>query len=258
MIEIRNLVKFYGDKKAVDDISFTVHDGEILGFLGPNGAGKTTLFKTVLGLLKPQSGQILADGRDISRCSRTELARFMGYVPQNHIPPFPYSVMDVVLMGRNAHLNNGRTPAAEDYRIARESLETLCISYLEEKNYSRISGGERQLVLIARALTQQAKVLILDEPTSNLDFGNQVRVLKQVNRLARQGLSIIMSSHFPTDAFQYATQVAMLKDGVICKLGTPKEIITEENLKTIYGVDVRVADAEDRSGNKYVVCIPVV
>lgn len=258
-LELRDVAFNYEKNSSVlKGVSFTVDEGEILCLLGPNGAGKTTLFKTILGLLRPQKGTILMDGKDILQYSRRQLARFIGYVPQSHVPPFPYSVMDVVLMGRNAHLNNHRTPSEADYRIARESLATLHISYLEDKNYSRISGGERQLVLIARALTQQAELLILDEPTSNLDFGNQVRVLKKIRHLSNQGLSIIMSSHFPSDAFQNSSKVALLKDGVIDKIGAPRDIVTEENMKKIYGVDVYIANAEDRNGSKYLVCIPVV
>lgn len=258
-LEVRDIVFNYEKSgNVLKGVSFDIDAGDILCLLGPNGAGKTTLFKIILGLLKPRQGSILMDDKDILKYSRRELAQFIGYVPQSHIPPFPYSVIDVVLMGRNAHLNNHRTPTAEDYAIAHESLETLNISYLEDKNYSRISGGERQLVLIARALTQQAQLLILDEPTSNLDFGNQIRVLKQIRRLAQQGLSIIMSSHFPSDAFQNSSQVALLKNGVIDKIGPPQEIVTEENMKDIYGVDVHIANAEDRHGGKYLVCIPEV
>ncbi|HZK44439.1 MAG TPA: ABC transporter ATP-binding protein [Syntrophomonadaceae bacterium] len=258
-LELNDVAFGYEENKNVfNGVSLTVEAGEVLCLLGPNGAGKTTLFKTLLGLLKPQLGQILLDGRNISRWTRKEIAHFMGYVPQNHIPPFPYSVMDIVLMGRTAHLRNYASPNHHDKKIADASLDTLGISYLRKANYSEISGGERQLVLIARALTQQPQFLVLDEPTSNLDFGNQAKVLNCIKMLADDGLGVIMSSHFPDDAFQYASKVALLKDGQIHRRGTPQEVLTEENLQEIYNVDIRIAIAYSKTGEGYRVCIPVV
>lgn len=258
-LEIKNVGFAYEANNPVfDEISLSVKAGEVLCLLGPNGAGKTTLFKTILGLYKPHKGEIMLDGSNIISWDRCKIAHFMGYVPQNHIPPFPYRVMDVVLMGRTAHLKNYASPTKNDRRIARESLQILNISHLENKNYSQISGGERQLVLIARALTQTPKFLVLDEPTANLDFGNQVRVLSHIKKLAEKGLGVIMSSHFPDDAFQYSNKVAMMKDGQIYRCGTPAEVLNEENLHSIYGINVQIAEAYSKTGEGYKVCIPVV
>ncbi len=258
-LQLDNVAFAYDNKKDVfTGISLSIETGDLLCLLGPNGAGKTTLFKTLLGLLKPQLGQIYLNERNISDWSRKKLAHFMGYVPQSHIPPFPYSVMDIVLMGRTAHLRNYASPNRQDKKIAQESLDTLGISHLRKANYAEISGGERQLALIARALTQQPQFLVLDEPTSNLDFGNQVKVLNCIKLLADQGLGVIMSSHFPDDAFQYATKVALLKDGQIQRRGRPEEVLTEENLRQIYNVDIKIAIAYAGNGEGYRVCIPVV
>ena len=256
-LTLENVIyRYETGNEVLNGIDLTLSDGEILCLLGPNGSGKTTLFKLILGLMPPSGGRVTLNGRDVTAYPRRELGKILGYVPQNHIPAFPYSVLDMVVMGRNAHLENGRAPKQKDYDIARGALEDMGIESLAEKNYIRISGGERQLVLIARALAQQAKILILDEPTGNLDFGNQVRVLRQIRRLAKTGIAVLMSSHFPGDAFQNASRAALLKDGKIRESGAPEEVITEKNLKALYGVDVSVAAARDRAGNLYRVCVP--
>lgn len=257
-LDIRNLSFAYGKDPVFEGISMTVEKGEIVCLLGPNGAGKTTLFKTILGLYKARQGQVLVNGKDVSNSSRRELARVMGYVPQNHIPPFPYSVIDVVLMGRTAHINNYAVPSDLDLEVAREAMKNLNISYLENKNYTEISGGERQLVLIARALAQQPQILIMDEPTSSLDYGNQIRLLSHVKRLAAQGLSIIMSTHYPDHALFCAAKAVMLKEGRILCSGTAEEVITENNLSEIYGIDVQITNAIIRNGVHQRICVPVV
>ncbi len=252
-LELRNAGFAYGSTSVFKNLSFGVDDGDILCLLGPNGTGKTTLFKAILGLLKLDEGSVFYAGEDISGFSRRDIARFIGYVPQNHNPPFPFSVLDVVLMGRTAHLNNFASPTKRDVQVAEGAMETLGIMHLKDKVYTEISGGERQLVLVARALAQEPKVLVMDEPTSNLDFGNQVRVLSHIERLAKSGLVVIMSSHLPDHAFLCATRVALMKDGGIFAIGEPDRVVTEENLREIYGVNVRIVEASD--GHK--VCIPV-
>jgi len=258
-LEIRNLSFGYSSNKLIfEGVSLKVEKGEVVCLLGPNGAGKTTLFKTILGLYKARQGQVLVNGKDVSNCSRRELAKEMGYVPQNHIPPFPYSVIDVVLMGRTAHINNYAVPSDLDLQIAREAMANVNISYLEDKNYTEISGGERQLVLIARALAQQPQILIMDEPTSNLDYGNQIRLLSHIKRLAKQGLSIVMSTHYPDHALYCADKAIMLKDGHIIYSGTSEEVLTEHNLSKIYGIDVQIMDTVAKNGEQKKICVPVV
>ncbi|NLY70255.1 MAG: ABC transporter ATP-binding protein [Clostridiales bacterium] len=258
-LEIRNLSFAYKkDQPIIEGISMKVERGEIVSVLGPNGAGKTTLFKTILGLYKAYQGQVIVNGKDVSNSSRRELAKQMGYVPQNHAPSFPYSVVDVVLMGRTAHINNYASPSELDYRVAKEAMENLNILYLADKRYTEISGGERQLVLIARALAQEPKILVMDEPTSNLDYGNQIRLLNHIKRLAGQGLSIIMSTHHPDHALFCGGKAIMLKDGQILCSGSVDEVITEDNLKNIYGIDVEIANAQIKNGKLHKICIPVV
>ncbi len=255
-LEVRELSFGYSEEPVFQDVSFKVANGEIVSLLGANGAGKTTLFKTILGLFTAQTGQVFINGRNVSDSSRRELAKVMGYVPQNHIPPFPYSVIDVVLMGRTAHINNYAVPSDLDFEVAREAMAMVNILHLENKNYTEISGGERQLVLIARALAQKPQILVMDEPTSSLDYGNQIRLLSHVKKLANQGLSIIMSTHSPDHAIYCNSKVIMLKNGRVLCAGSAAEVITEENLKAIYDIEVEITNALVKSGEEKRICIP--
>lgn len=257
ILEIKNAVCGYGSKSVIKNISTTVKSGEILCILGPNGVGKTTLFKTILGFLKLQGGEILLDGKNTKSWSKKQLARMISYVPQTHTPPFPFKVLDVVLMGRTAHIGMFSTPSKYDKEIAEAAINDLNISYLKDKIYTEISGGERQMVLIARALAQQSKILVMDEPTSNLDFGNQIRVLEQINNLAKKGLGVIMTSHFPDHAFLCSTKVALMQKNNKFTVGNMNDIITEENLKSAYGVNVKIISTENSYGEKIKSCVPL-
>jgi len=257
-LEVINASCGYGKSTVVKNISMNVESGEILCLLGPNGVGKTTFFKTILGFLKLQSGNILLDGQDINNWPKKKLAESIGYVPQAHTPPFPFSVIDVIIMGRTAHIGMFESPSKKDKEIAEEAMNTLNIAYLKDKIYTEISGGERQMVLIARALTQQPKILVMDEPTSNLDFGNQVKVLEEINKLAKKGLGIIMTSHFPDHAFLCCTKVALMQKNNVFTIGTVDEVVTEENLKMAYGVDVKITSAINNKGEKVKSCVPMI
>ncbi|GBF35177.1 ABC-type cobalamin/Fe3+-siderophores transport systems ATPase components [Desulfocucumis palustris] len=257
-LELKNVTCGYGSKPVVHQVSLPVDSGEVLYLLGPNGSGKTTLFKTMLGLLRLQGGEILCGGENIGNWPRSRIARFMGYIPQAHNPPFPYKVLDIVLMGRTAHLGAFASPSENDQKIALEAIEALNISHLQNKIYTEISGGERQLVLIARALAQQPQVLIMDEPTSNLDFGNQLLVLRHVQKLAQMGLAVVMSSHFPEHALLSATKVLLLHKGKVFGAGRPEEMITEQSLKTLFGVDVKIITTTIRKGGETRVIVPLV
>ncbi len=246
----------YPSKPVGADASFTLEPGEVLCLLGPNGSGKTTLFKTILGLLRPQSGAVYLDEDDISHWGRRRLARAMGYVPQAHTAYFPFSVLETVLMGRTAHMRLFGTPSRRDVGIAEQALATLNLAHLRDAIYTRISGGERQLALIARALAQEPRILVMDEPTASLDFGNQMLVLDQVRRLAERGIGIILSSHDPDHAFLCAQRVAMLHRGRLIRLGAPPEVITSETLKLLYGVDVSVV-ALPGGPRPVHVCVPL-
>lgn len=256
-LEVRSAVCGYKKKAVIDGISFSISSSEVLCLLGPNGVGKTTLFKTILGFLKLQGGAICADGEDIAHWSRKKYAQVIGYVPQSHTPPFPFTVIDVVTMGRTAHLSAFATPSKNDRKIAMEALEALGITFLKDRVYTEISGGERQMVLIARALAQQPEILVMDEPTSNLDFGNQMLVLTQIKKLSETGIGVLMTSHFPDHAFLCSSRVALLRPGGF-EIGTPEEIVTEKNLQEVYGVDVRITNTLTADGGVVKSCVPMI
>jgi iron complex transport system ATP-binding protein len=258
IMEMKQLSCGYGTRSIVSNVSLTVNNGEILCLLGPNGVGKTTFFKTILGFLKLLGGEILLNGENIADWSRNRLAKVVGYVPQAHTPPFPFTVSEVVEMGRTAHLGPFAAPSHKDREIAERALDTLNIGYLREKIYTEISGGERQMVLIARALTQEPAILILDEPTSNLDYGNQIRVLQQINDLARKGLGVIMTSHFPDHAFLCASKVVIMQKNNELVIGKPDEVVTEAYMQDTYGVKVKIIQSELENGDAVKACVPLI
>jgi iron complex transport system ATP-binding protein len=234
------------------DISLTLGPGEVLCLLGPNGAGKTTLFRTLLGLQRPLGGSVQVDGRRLERLRPIEIAQCMAYVPQAHVTEFSYSVLDVVMMGRTARLKTFASPGPADQRIALQRLDELGIAALADADYTRISGGQRQLALIARALAQGAPILVLDEPTASLDFGNQAMVLERIRDLAAAGYGIVLSTHDPDHALLVGTRVAVIADGGLRAVGLPQDVVTGPTLSAIYRTDVRVE--ETVTGRR--VCVP--
>jgi iron complex transport system ATP-binding protein len=225
---------------VLHNISLKLEAGETLYLLGRNGSGKTTLLSCLAGLFRPDSGQVLLDGKDIHLYPPGERARRVGLIPQIHTPAFAYSVREMVVMGRTPHLGLFGSPSRADYRIADEALEQVGLSDLQERPYTEVSGGERQLVLIARGLAQKCDILLMDEPSAHLDLSNQHRVLEVVDQLARQGLSFIISSHAPNNALSYADRVLLLKQGNIMAYGPPQETLTESSLSSAYGMQTEV------------------
>jgi iron complex transport system ATP-binding protein len=221
-------------------VSFELGAGEVMCVLGPNGGGKTTLFRTVLGLLEKHSGSIRLEGRSIESLSRTEVAKRIGYVPQGHSAYFGYAVRDFVLMGRTAHLGIFSSPTTRDHDVAGRVLASLGIAHLAERPVTEVSGGERQLALVARALAQEPRLLVLDEPTASLDFGNQVRVLERIAALARTGIAILFASHDPDHAFLCAQRALLLAEGRVLESGAPRDVIRPDTLHRMYGVTVEV------------------
>lgn len=257
MLNVRDLRCGYGARVVVDRASIDLGPGEILCLLGPNGVGKTTLFRSILNLLPAIGGEILIDGENIADWTSCRRARAVAYVPQEHAPPFPFRVEDVVLMGVTSRLGMFSMPSPKDRERAAETLETLGIGYLRDRIYTEISGGERQMTLIARALVQNPRIMVLDEPTSSLDFANQVRVLALVKKLAASGVAVIMTSHSPAHVFLCSTKVTLMgKDGWLLT-GTIDETLTEENLFRVYGVPVRIADVELGDGTSVRTCVPL-
>ncbi|ACO80821.1 ABC transporter [Azotobacter vinelandii CA] len=259
MLEVQALACGYGHRSILENLSFTLEVGELLCLLGPNGVGKTTLFKTILGLLPPRAGEIRLDGRPTRHWSRREFARWVGYVPQAHTPPFPFQVEDVVAMGRTAHGNLFSGPGQEDREVAAEALETLGISALAKASYTEISGGERQLVLIARALAQQPRILVMDEPTSNLDYGNQLKVMGHVRRIADAGrMGVILTTHHPDHALLHASRVLALDRERHWRIGRADEVVSEDYLRRTYGVETEIHDIRRRDGGRSRLCVPAV
>jgi iron complex transport system ATP-binding protein len=242
----------------LDDISLRISGGEALCLLGPNGAGKTSLLRCLLGIQKPSEGQIAIEGDDIQHLTRKKLAQKIAYVPQSSSTIFPFTVFDMVLMGRLAYLRGISTASAEDKHYAHHALERLGIGHLTHRFFNEISGGERQLTLIARALCQQAKTVILDEPTANLDYGNQIRTLEVIGELRCAGYAIIMTTHDPNHALSSATSVAILKNGKLTHLGDPDKSLTGTRLSELYstGIQVVTANLPDDPDAGIKVCIP--
>jgi iron complex transport system ATP-binding protein len=253
-LTVENLSYGYPGRVVGKDITFTLAAGEVLCVLGRNGEGKSTLFKTILGLLPPRAGVVRVDGEPISGWSPRRRALTFGYVPQNSGGTFPFTVAELVLMGRSAYRGAFAAPSMADYRAADEAIAVLGIEHLAERGWLRVSGGERQLAVLARALAQEPRILVLDEPTASLDFGNQVRVLVAVRGLAEtHGLSVLLSTHHPEQAFACADRVAVLAGGELLRIGAPADVITAETLRACYSVDVAVLPVAD---DRYRVCVP--
>lgn len=254
-LEVSGLACGYAGVPIVEGLSFSIAPGEICALLGPNGIGKTTVFKSVLGHIPVLGGSVRVAGRDVSQLSRSELARLVGYVPQAHTPPFPYTVAEVVEMGRTAHLPLTALPSKSDRMMALEIMNSLGIAHLHDKPYTQISGGERQLALIARALCQQAGLLIMDEPCANLDFGNRARVLRQVQELGERGIAVLMTTHDPDHALAVASSVIAIAGASDFVFGPPCEVIDHALLKRLYGVDAQVSRVPTPTGSASVAIV---
>lgn len=244
-------------RAVLSGLTFGMDRGDILCLLGPNGTGKSTLLRCVMGLLRPRAGRVELDGRDLTHMPARQRSRLLAYVPQSTGLAFAYDVREVVLMGRVGRLGLGSGHTRADQDVATECLERLGIRHLEERTYQDLSGGERQMVMVARAMAQQASYLVMDEPTASLDYGNQVRILQMIQDLAGQGFGILMTSHFPDHAFLACTKAVLMRDGGVLAQGAPEEVVTTENLTRLYGTSVCVTDAQV-FGEPTKVCIPVV
>ena len=253
VIEAGDLTIGHGAHVVGRGVSFSVAAGEILCLLGPNGCGKTTLFRTLLGLIPAIAGHVRLGGQDLATLSRARIAQQIAYVPQAHVPPFPYWVDEVVLMGRTARLGPLAAPSGRDRAAAMAALERLGIADLAQADYSRLSGGQRQMVMIARALAQEAPAMVMDEPTASLDFGNQARVMARIADLARAGgHAVVLSTHDPDQAFALEARVILMHAGTILAEGAPARVLTPDRLSRVYGVPVSV----ERTDTGRTVCAP--
>jgi len=248
LFEVDSLSFAYGSAPLIDGLKLTIGEGGVVALLGPNGSGKTTLLKLLLGLLKPTRGVIRLRGKEIHEIGRRELARQLAYVPQVHREAFGFHVFDVVLMGRMPHSSFFSRYGDKDKQIVWEALEKLGILHLAGRPYTEISGGERQLTLIARALAQGVRVFVMDEPTNGLDYGNQVRLLERVGRLADEGYTFVFTSHHPEHALAIADRVVMMQSGAIIRDGAPLSTVTPERLAELYGLPARLFKSEMNKG----------
>lgn len=252
-IEVENVSFSYGKNEILHDVSFTIPDSTLVSVLGPNGVGKSTLFRCILGLNFRYTGNILVNGKNLKKLSVKERAREISYIPQSHAPVYDYEVLDVVLMSTGSDLKMLSSPGKAQAKRAYEALERIGIEEFAHRNYTQLSGGEQQLVLIARAIAQNAQTIIMDEPTSALDYGNTVRVLSCVRQLAQEGLSIAQSTHNPDQSFLYADQTLVLENGAVKAFGDPYVIITSDLISDLYSIDVEV---NSLYGDKVRVCVP--
>jgi len=250
---VKDLSFSYGSHQVLHEISFTVEDGEFLSILGCNGVGKSTLFRCVLGLLNTYKGQILINGVDTRKLPPSKMAKLAAYIPQNCSPTFNYSVEDIVLMGTTAGLNAMRSPGKKELERVDWALNKIGIEHLRKRCFHHISGGERQLAVIARALVQDAKLLMLDEPTASLDFGNQMLVQEQARALADEGYTIIQTTHNPEQSYMFSDKVLAIKDGRVLCHGEPQKIMTREIISQLYGLDVEISSLYN---DKVRICMP--
>jgi iron complex transport system ATP-binding protein len=253
LIKMEGISFRYTKKTVLADVSLSIAQGEVVTLLGPNGCGKSTLIKIMIGLLRPATGCILFNGKNIRRLGAKFLAREIAYVPQIHKSSFPYTVMDIVLMGRIPHKTFFFRYSKADMKIADDALERLSILHLAKRAYTEISGGERQLTLIARALAQGARTFIMDEPAGGLDYGNQLRLLDQIIRLSHEGYTFIKATHSPEHALWIADRAILIKKGEIVADGACDDIINTDNLFHLYNARVNVLKFEDSS---FHVCVP--
>ncbi|WGI17376.1 ABC transporter ATP-binding protein [Methanonatronarchaeum sp. AMET-Sl] len=237
-LKVKGIEFSYSSRRILNNVDLKLKEGEILSLIGPNGSGKTTLLKCINRILKPQYGVMMLNGEDIQKMTRKNIAKNIGYVPQTEKNTFPTTVFDTILMGRKPHTNNWG-PKEKDLEIVSEIIETLNIEDLSMKKTNELSGGQRQKVMIGRALAQEAEVLILDEPTSNLDLKHQLEVLQLINKQKEKGTSAIMAIHDLNQAKRFSDKLIMLKNGEIHSAGDPT-ILNRRNIREVYGVKVNI------------------
>lgn len=236
VFEVRNLVFSHGKKRILDNINFSLHPREMVALLGKNGAGKTTLMRLMLGLLSPQKGEIFLLGKALAEYGRRSHARFVAYVPQGHTAFFPYKAIDVILLGSLPHDSIWRSVSSLRYEEARSVMKRLGIEGLEKRHYNTLSGGERQSILLARALMQKARILIMDEPETGLDFGQKIRLYDIFHQLVDDGYTLFITSHDPLWVKKEFTRTMVLAHQALQADGSPHFVLTDEYINKIYNI----------------------
>ena len=239
VIEIKDLSFSYEkNKNVLREVNLSIEEGAIVAILGKNGCGKSTLLDCIIGYNDYKQGEIKVDGIDVKLLSSKELAKKVAYISQNTVINIDYTVLEFILFGRNCHLPFGGSPIESDYEIAKKTAEKLGVTHLLSKDINKLSGGERQLAFIARALTQESKIIVMDEPTASLDYGNQIRLFKIVKDLQRAGKTVVFTIHNPEHAIDLNCDVAIMKDGKVIQCGKAKDCITRELLEEIYEIKI--------------------
>lgn len=247
IMEASDISFFYKDRHILKNISLKINAAEVFSIIGPNGAGKTTLLNCLLDFIKPASGKIFLNGKPVNDYRRSDFCRIVSFVPQMHRPVFNYTVEEIVLMGKNPHLREFAVPSQKERDEVSETLEELKISHLKKRHYTKISGGELRMVLIARALVQASRVIIMDEPAAHLDIKNQLDILELIKKMAvERKTAVVMVVHDPAHALLYSDRIMLLKDGENIASGKPDEIVTPENLSSVYGVETKIIEFEGR------------
>ena len=251
IISIKNLHFSYPKRDVLRGVDFELHRGEVVSLLGANGCGKSTLIRLALGLLKGE-GEIKLQDKALKDYSQKEIASHIAYIPQYHNVPFNYSVLDMVVMGRVFKLGLFGSPTKKDFEHAYEALKTIGIESLAHRAFGELSGGQKQMVLLARALTQEAKTFIMDEPVSGLDYGNQIRLLEMINELSQKGYTFLKTTHYPDHAILVSSRVVVMDGGKIIANGRSDEVITEDMMQSIYGINANIIEHNSKQW-----CIPV-
>ena len=242
---VKTLSVSYGTQAVLKNVSFSAEYGEILSILGPNGVGKSTLLRCLLGILPPYEGSVLLDGEDVQALSPSKLAKKMAYIPQSHDPVFHYTVFDMVLMGTAPRTGTFSVPGTAQKLRAEAAMEKLNIGELSRRDYRKLSGGQRQLVLMARAMAQGARMLLMDEPTASLDFANREKVMQTARAMAQSGCAVVMTTHDPEQAYRCSDRILALSGGKVLDCGTPQEIVCSEVLTRLYGLEVEVCSLQN-------------
>ncbi|MBC3888135.1 ATP-binding cassette domain-containing protein [Acetobacterium paludosum] len=257
LLSLQNVSFGYQDNQPIfENISFDVKPGEVFCIIGPNGCGKTTLIDSILGINQPQSGRIMVADNDLHKMKPKEFAKNIAYVPQSHTKTFPYTVLDIVVMGRTYATKMFSAPNTAERHRAIESLEQVGLKGFENRLYTELSGGELQLVLIARALAQESHIMIMDEPTAHLDFRHELMVMEIITWLVKEkGLTIIMATHFLNQAFYLENagveiRVALMNQGTFKAIGTPTEVLTKNNLKDVFKIFSSIGMTDEEGINQ--------